>query len=173
MRLLEWFVNRGDHVIVTVRTIGAFDLTSNPYASSNEEVVRPMLPDITEEELSTLLTDETASRHDVFGDVADVNLYGFKHRRTLSGAASQRMIDAGLEPTVRQAVEWWCFVFVPVFPIGTRIVASYRDDLPDGDDHGRSIPTAMDWRQASVHATLGILGLAIVTSVIVSAIWRA
>ena len=105
--------------------------------------------------------------------MADVNLYGFKHRRTLSGAAAQRMIDAGLEPTVRQAVEWWCFVFVPVFPIGTRIVASYREDLPDGDDHGRSIPSAMDWIQASVHAMLGILGLAIVASIIVSAIWRA
>ena len=158
---------------VSVHTNGAFDLTSNPYASPDEDPARPTLPHIDDEVLSTLLTNETASRDDVFGAVADVNLYGFKHRRTLSGAAAQRMIDAGLEPTVRQAVEWWCLVFVPVFPIGTRIVALYRDDLPDGDDHGRSIPTAMDWHQASMHATLGILGLAITASVVVSAIWRA
>lgn len=158
--------------MAAVRTIGAFDLTSNPYASPNEGAARPKLADVADEELAALLTDEAASRHDVFGDVADVNFYGFKHRRTLSGAAAQRMIDAGLEPTVRQAVEWWCLVFVPVFPIGTRIVASYRDHLPDGDDHGRSIPTAMDWRQACVHAMFGVFGLGIVVGVVVSAIWR-
>ncbi|PNY37705.1 hypothetical protein C2E31_06385 [Rhodopirellula baltica] len=129
-----------------------------------------MLLELTDEELAALLIDEGSSRHEVFGDVADVNLYGFKHRRTLAGTAAQKMIDAGLEPTVRQAVEWWCFVFVPVLPLDTRIVASYRDLLPDGDDHGRSIPTVMDWLQVLAHAMLVIIGLAIVAIVVVSAI---
>ena len=56
----------------------------------------------------------------------------------------KRMIDAGLEPVVWQAIEWVCLAFVPVFPLGTRIVASSRDDSPNGDDYGRSIPIAMD-----------------------------
>jgi len=145
---------------------------SNPYASPREETARPTIWELTDEQLATRLVDETSSRHEVFGDLADINLYGSKYRRTLSGAAAQKMIDAGLEPKVRQAVEWWCFVFLPVIPRETRIVVDYHDLLPDGDDHGRSIPTAMDWRQALTHATFGIVGLVIVAIILVLVIFR-
>lgn len=149
-----------------------WELTLNPYASPEHESAWVTLPDLSDDDLAALLTDQAASRHEVFGDMADVNLYGYKHRRALAGAAAQKMIDAGLDPTVHQAVEWWCLAFVPVYPRETRIVAPYREML-DGDDYGRSIPTAMDWRQACIHATLGIFGLAIVAGVIAAAIWRA
>ena len=146
-------------------------MTSNSNVSPTDLSDDAPLRTLPDEQLSLLLTEDGISRHDVFSEVADMNLYGRKHLRTLTGAAAQRMIDAGLEPTVRQSVEWWCFVFVPVIPVGTRIVASYRDALPDGDDHGRSIPTAMDWRQAFGHAILGVLGTSVVAGVIVAAIW--
>ena len=50
----------------------AVTLTPNPYASPNEKAALPALTELTDEELSKLLTDEASSRHEVFGDVADI-----------------------------------------------------------------------------------------------------
>ncbi len=142
---------------------------TNPYASPQTTSDLPERWAISDDELSTLLVDESSSRHEVFGDIGDVNLYGAKHRRKIAGSPAERMTRAGLYPDVYQSVEWWCFVFVPIVPIGTRIVAMYREGLPDGDDHGRSIPTTMDWAQASIHAIVGILGLGVTALVLYAA----
>ncbi len=114
---------------------------------------------MSDDDLVDRLLDNAYSHHVISSDVDDVNLYGSKHKRRVTGGAVNRLIQSGLEPEVYQAVNWWCLVFVPLLPLGTYAVADFTDTVPDGDDHSRSFRVRMDWSQAILHAIIGFVAL--------------
>ncbi len=119
-------------------------------------------------EIIERLIEGDGTRDLAFYDVSDHQLYGRKHHRRLTGDTAKRAADAGCDAIVYQSVLWWCFVFIPIVPLGVfAVIPKLECDDPDGDaDQYRGIPIDWDWRQIGLQyaivtlATLSISGVA-------------
>lgn len=95
-------------------------------------------------------------------DVSDVNLYGKWFRRQLEGPLAEKARQAGLEPKVFQAIQWWCFAFYPVVYRGTYLVIPYSEVEDEPDVRYRLCRVADDRRQIAYQRMIscGVLLLA-------------
>ena len=95
------------------------------------------------------LIDGNGTEDLVFYDVSDQQMYGRKNRIRLTGEMTELATEAGCDTIVYQSVLWWCFVFIPVVPLGVfAVIPKLECDDPDGDaDQYRGIRMAWDWTQ--------------------------
>lgn len=121
----------------------------------------PLRIDITDQEIEKLIEnrDPTDLWH---SDVSDVNLYGKWFRRQLEGQLAEKARQAGLEPKVFQAIQWWCFAFYPVVYRGTYLVIPYSEVEDEPDVRYRLCRVADDRRQIAYQRMIscGVLLLA-------------
>ena len=105
-----------------------------------------------------------------FYDVSDRQLYGRKNRQRLTGDVARRATESGCDTVVFQSVLWWCFVYVPVVPLGVyAVMPKLECDAPDGDAiQYRGIRISWDWRQIGVHYAI----LAVCMALIGAIAWR-
>jgi hypothetical protein len=115
------------------------------------------------------LIDGNGTQNLAFYDVSDHQLYGRKKRRRLTGEIAKRAADARCDTIVYQSVLWWCFVFIPIVPLGVyAVIPKLECDDPDGDaDQYRGIQIDWDWRQIAIQ--YAIVGLA--TLLIGGVVW--
>ena len=87
-----------------------------------------------------------------FYDVSDCQIYGRKHRRTLSDKLADDAKSEGCSTTVYQTILWFCFVYIPVWPIGTYIVMPFADYDESQDEavRYRGIRTTFDTGQVAL-----------------------
>lgn len=142
----------------------------NPYRSPNAELL-PLVTEITDGMVEQLIENRDTIKL-AFYDVSDCQLYGHKNGRFLTGELAEKAAAAGVEPSVFQAVHWWCLVYIPIVPLGTFVVMQDEEcDDPDGDaDQYRCIPVAIDPGQIVTHYVGAALGIAAVAGLIWSAV---
>ena len=124
---------------------------TKPFESPAAE--KPLVaPPITDAIVRRLI-DDTDTEPLVFYDVSDCQIYGHKHRRKLSGALASEAQSAGCVPVVYQGVLWFCFVFVPVWPLGTYFIMPCAEcDAPlDDAERFRGIRAKWDLAQVVTH----------------------
>ena len=119
----------------------------NSYESS-KMIASPTNGAITPEIIERLIEGDGTEDFVIY-DVSDHQLYGWKDQRSLSGDFANRATEAGCDPIVYQCVLWWCFVYIPVVPLGTfAVIPKLECDDPDGDaDQYRGIRIEWDWQQ--------------------------
>ena len=101
-----------------------------------------------------------------FYDVSDIQIYGRKHLRRLSGFQADMAQEVGCEPLVYQAVLWWCFVYIPIVPLKVYFVIPCLEcDDPDDDaEQFRGVQAPWDSNQVTIHfmvTTLLLLAVAV------------
>jgi hypothetical protein len=114
---------------------------------------------ISDEAIHQLLTGE--GTEDIYvGDASDLQLYGRRHLRKLSGSIEQSAIANGFETDVYQSIYWWTFAYFPVIPTRSYIVLRYSECKEDpGYDKYRGLPVPTDRTQEWVYFAAGMFVL--------------
>ena len=120
-----------------------------PPTTQSSEFPQPPISD----DIVARLIDRTDTETLAFYDVSDCQIYGRKHRRKLTGTLADAADNAGCERSVYQTVLWWCFVYMPVFPLGVYfVIPSIKCDDPDGDaEQYRGVRAPWDSWQIAFH----------------------
>ena len=129
--------------------------------SNTVEVSAPLrgFDNIPDFELVAEFLDDRTQRDPCPGCFAFI---GTARKRSLEGVHAEHLAERGLAPNVYLAIRWWCLFFIPVVPLGAYAVADVSSiSRPFSAPHGRAFPVAMDWRAASIQATLGLVAIAI------------
>ena len=142
----------------------------NPYGSPKTNTA--IVPDEISPALVERLIKGNGTEVLVFYDVSDYQLYGRKKRTRLTGDMAKLATDAGCDTIVFQSVLWWCFVFIPVVPLGVfAVIPKLECDDPDGDaDQYRGIRLDWDWKQIGLQYGL-VVGAASLLVVIAFRLW--
>lgn len=140
----------------------------NPYESPKSH--SKSQPSVLDSAIVERLITADGTEDLVFYDVSDHQLYGRKHRQKLTGDIARRASDAGCDAIVYQTVLWWCFVFIPIIPLGVYAVIPRLDcDDPDSDaDQYRGIRVEWDWVQIAGQYAIVLIAI---TSIGLLAYW--
>jgi hypothetical protein len=129
-----------------------------------------LLPTSSPELLSQLIAGVSTEELVVY-DVSDRHVYGCKHKSKLKFSLAKLAVASGYIPVAYQAIHWWCFVYIPVVPLGTYVVLERIGNEDSDAEICRGIQIDMDWRQAFLHWCVGSTILAgILTAVFLIAI---
>ena len=83
-----------------------------------------------------------------FSEVSDLQIYGKKHTRRLTGDLAEAALNVGYEPIVYQSVLWWCFIYIPIAPRGCYFVLPSIACEDDDAEQYRAIRA--DWDSAQI-----------------------
>lgn len=92
---------------------------------------------------------------------SNMEIYGNKHRRILTGDVALSAEASGCIPEVYQAIYWVCFASIPIWPVGTFAIMPCKTDgmLESGSSVYRAIRLRTDIFQLILHLTFVILML--------------
>ncbi len=146
------------------------DRAMNPYESPKTNTAN--VPDEISPAIVQRLIGGIGTEDFVFYDVSDHQLYGRKHRMRLTGETAKLATEAGCDTIVYQSVLWWCFVFIPIVPLGVfAVIPRHECDDPDGDaDQYRGIRMDWDWTQIGLQYGI-VVGAAALLAVIAYRLW--
>lgn len=113
-----------------------------------------VLPTSSPELLSQLIAGDSTEEFVVY-DVSDRQVYGCKHKSKLKFSLAKLAVASGYIPVAYQAIHWWCFVYIPVVPLGTYVVLDRIGNEESDAEICRGIRIQMDWNQALHHWCVG------------------
>ncbi len=121
----------------------------------------PIFASMTDYQIADAMLEES-TKQNVRPDFSA--LLGTSIQRKLPPEHAEHLNDNGLVPNVYLAIRWWCFLFIPVMPLGAYAVANDTFiNCPFSDSHSRAFPVAMEWYHVGIQMIIGLAVLALFT----------